>query len=592
MRHGKILEYVDENNAGVIMGMVYGDTEYISKGTEENFEKIGISHLTAVSGANVATVIAVVTFALDKFKINKYAKALIQMLFILAFLVLCNSELSILRACIMAICSIIFKLLDKKYSVFCSMLISLYIILLINPYSFLNVGMQLSFAASLSLILFSKLMENVIKKVFRVEKFENKSKKTKKLYSPFKLLFKFITSILEFFSLTVSAQILILPLQIEYFKEYPLSNFIANIVASFLDTPICILGIISVLFIWVPFLSLGLIYVTSIFTRILIFSSEVISKFAYNITFREQNITIYIIYYILVLCIWLRNLRNSGKIWPKLSMLKYRCSIAIIFCILVLVTFVTNIFVQDFVYFFNVGQGSMNLVITQNVCILIDAGSTNSNNAHNALKAFLKNKNRKYIDVIIITHFDADHVNGIPELIESFKVGKFLVPNVPTDSEYAIQIFEIIHLKNIPCKQVNNGYVDSVGNVEIEIFSPGENLITQGESFSNDNSIVCGVRVNNTNILFMGDATKYTEQKLLYDEKILKYTWDILVVGHHGSSTSTTEEFIQKILPKVAIISAKKSVYGHPSRTVLEILKKYNVRIYITENLGGIKYEL
>lgn len=588
----KLLEYLDENNAGVIMGMVYGDTEHISIETKENFEKIGISHLTAVSGSNVATVIMVITYALDKFKINKYVKFLIQIIFILAFLILCNSELSIMRACIMAICSIIFKLLGKKYSVFYSMAISLYIILLINPYSILNVGMQLSFVASLSLILFSKLVENGVKKICKISSFEEKVQSIKRIPKFFKFIFKVPIAILEFLSLTISAQILILPLQIEYFKEYPLSNFIANIVASFLDTPICIIGVVSVLFIWIPYASNFLVYVTSIFTKLLIVSSQIISNFAYNVTFKEQSIVVYVVYYTLILFMWLRSSSLFTKTIKRISKLKYRCSLAIIFLILILVTVFTNFFPKEFVYFFNVGQGSMNLVMSSNACVLIDAGSTNVNTAYNVLEAFFKNLNRVKIDIIVVTHFDADHVNAIPEILNNFTVGKLLIPNVPMTSEYSTQILELAKSNNVPYEAVNFGYIANIGNIQLEIFSPTSKYITYGESFSNDNSLVCSVSLNETNILFMGDATKYTEKMLLYDESKLKRKWDILVVGHHGSSTSTTEEFVQKIMPEVAVISAKKSVYGHPSQTVLEILRKYNIRIYITENLGGIKYKL
>ena len=586
----KLLQYLDENNAGVIMGMVYGDTEHISVETKENFEKIGISHLTAVSGSNVATVIMVITYALDKFKLNKYIKNLIKIIFILSFLILCNSELSIMRACIMAICSILFKWKGKKYSVFYSIAISFYIILIINPYAILNVGMQLSFMASLSLILFSELVQKSLKNICKVNSFKQKACDAKMATKFFKFLSKLFGMIIEFLSLTISAQILILPLQIEYFKEYPLSNFLANIVASFLDTPICILGIVSVLFIWLPCISNILVYLTSIFTRLLIFSSDVISSFAYNITFKEQNISVYILYYVLIFCIWLRSTNFFAKRIKKISKLKYRCSIAIVFLILILVTTFTNIFFKEFVYFFNVGQGSMNLVMTRKVSVLVDAGSTNINTAYNALYAFLKNMNRNKVDIIVITHFDADHVNAVPDILKNFDVGKILIPNVPEDSKYYTQILELAKVNNVPYKGVNAGYIENIWGIHIEVLSPGAELITYGESFSNDNSLVCLVNVNETNILFMGDATKYTEEKLLYNEKLLKRKWDIVVIGHHGSNTSTTEEFIQTVNPKIAIISAKKSVYGHPSKTVLEILKKYNIRIYITENLGGIKY--
>ena len=588
----KLLKCVDQNNAGVIMGMVYGETEHISIETKENFEKIGIGHLTAVSGSNVATVILVITYALDKFKINKYIKFLIQIIFILVFLILCNSELSIMRACIMAICSILFKLLGKKYSVFYSVAISLYIILLINPYSILNVGMQLSFVASLSLILFSKLVENSIKNICRVPIIEKKAQNIKSAHNFLRCFLKLSIVTLEFLSLTISAQILILPLQIEYFKEYPLSNFIANVVASFLDTPICILGIISVLLIWIPYISNVLVYITSLFTRLLIFCSQIISRYAYNINFKSQSIIVYVLYYTIIFCIWLKSSGVFSKRIKKISKLKYRCSLVIFSLILILVTVLTNVLPKEFVYFFNVGQGSMNLLMTKKACVLIDAGSTNINTAYNVLYGFLKNMNRKKIDTIIITHFDADHVNAVPEILKNFDVGKLLIPNVPEDSEYYTQILELANANNVSYKAVNTGYIEKIWGIQIEVLLPGTDLITEGESFSNDNSMVCVVNVNETNILFMGDATKYTEEKLLCNENVLKRKWDIVVIGHHGSNTSTTEEFIQTVNPKIAVISAKKSVYGHPSKTVLETLKKYNIRIYITENLGGIKYML
>lgn len=212
------------------------------------------------------------------------------------------------------------------------------------------------------------------------------------------------------------------------------------------------------------------------------------------------------------------------------------------------------------VSFINVGQGDSTLIRIKNKAYLIDTGGlTYTDLATNSLIPYLK-KNRIYsLDSVFITHYDFDHYGALESLNSNFKINN---------------IYDYNNFKEFNDSSIN------IRNLNNSSFSLDEN----------DNSLVLYLSLSSYNFLFMGDASINIEKNIMNEYKDLKV--DYLKVGHHGSKTSTSREFIEFLKPKEAIISCGvNNFYNHPSDEVISTLNEYNVKIRRTDLEGTITYK-
>ena len=232
-----------------------------------------------------------------------------------------------------------------------------------------------------------------------------------------------------------------------------------------------------------------------------------------------------------------------------------------LFCLNLLVIFIPiKNYICEQVSFINVGQGSSTLIRSGNTTILIDTGGlTYKDIGRENLIPYFK-KNRIYdIDLLITTHDDFDHSGAVTSLKENFKVKRYV-------TDYNV----------FPIK---------IGNFEFKNY----NIYPELWNEENDESLVIGFKTKKHHYLIMGDAPSKIEKRIIQDNR--KIPCDILLVGHHGSKTSTSKEFIEYVKPKVGIISCgRNNKYGHPNNEVLDILKKYHVKIRRTDLEGTITY--
>lgn len=276
---------------------------------------------------------------------------------------------------------------------------------------------------------------------------------------------------------------------------------------------------------------------------------------------------------------------------------------SLVFVCAIICAQIYQLYFENYVIFFNVGQGSMALIRQDRKVIVIDMGSTSKSASSNALDNYLKAKAIKKVDLLLITHFHSDHVNGLYSLSDNIEISNiaYLEPEASFNvvEEY-YKVMEIIDEKEISKLQLKN--LDSMGynNVRITLLAPEDDIV-QASDIANANSVIYIACVSGKNYLFMGDATK--ESETYYIDKIKNSNDDsykevekllgniyVASIGHHGSNTSTSEEFLENINLEYAVISARKSVYGHPSDEVLKRLEKFNIKYYLTEEKGAIKF--
>ena len=224
----------------------------------------------------------------------------------------------------------------------------------------------------------------------------------------------------------------------------------------------------------------------------------------------------------------------------------------------------------------DVGQGESTLIVTPyNKTILIDGGGSETDDVgKNTLLPYLLDRKITKIDYVIISHFDTDHVGGILTVLEELKVGKVIISKQYENSENYEKFLEIIKEKNILVKQVNaRDNINIEKNVQIKALFPNTKLIS--ENSSNNNSLVFKLTFNDFSVLFTGDIEEIAEVRLaqMYGKSdILKST--VLKVAHHGSKSSSIQEFLELVQSKIALIGVgKNNLYGHPN---FEVLKSLN----------------
>lgn len=191
------------------------------------------------------------------------------------------------------------------------------------------------------------------------------------------------------------------------------------------------------------------------------------------------------------------------------------------------------------------------------------------------------------IDAFIITNPDQDHIAGFLDVLKIYKVDKVFEPGTLTDSKVYQNLKNKINKNNIPNILAKKGMkLNLGGGVFIDILFPDRNVSAWS---TNDGSIVARLSYGNTSIMLTGDATIKTEKIILEENFMAQLNSDILKVGHHGSRTSTSLEFVKNVSPAYAFISdGKDNKYGHPHQDTLDTLSAFGVKIFRTDMLGAI----
>jgi competence protein ComEC len=237
------------------------------------------------------------------------------------------------------------------------------------------------------------------------------------------------------------------------------------------------------------------------------------------------------------------------------------------------------------IYFLDVGQGDCTLIRTRGGDILIDAGPES---AQDALCLRLKQLGVKEIALAVFTHPDEDHVGGADGVLSQFSVREVWLPVREMDNPSAARMEQVIEKLGIKRKNVKAGEVLTIGDAAVATLAP---LGDAGKD-PNDNSIVLRVTCGDIGMLFMGDASAKVEQKLIETYANGHISAQLYKVGHHGSSTSNTEAFLNVVKPTYAVICASiDNSYGHPHGVVVERLQSIGATVLMTATDGEVVLE-
>ena len=234
------------------------------------------------------------------------------------------------------------------------------------------------------------------------------------------------------------------------------------------------------------------------------------------------------------------------------------------------------------VHFIDVGQGDSILIqLPSRQNMLIDAGD---NDKGEVVIDYLKKQGVTRIDYLVGTHPHADHIGGMDDVIDEFAIGEIYMPKVTHTTKTYMDVLEAIDKKNLKIKATKTGMTIPLEDVKAEILAPDGEMKSDN---LNDYSIVIKLTYGETVFLLQGDAEKKTEANILASGTDIKA--DVIKLGHHGSSTSSTTKYIEAVDPDYAVITlAKDNKYGHPHKEVMTLMDEKGITVYRTDEDGTI----
>lgn len=550
----KIEREFPSSTVGVTQALLFGETGMITEDTMKAFRELGVVHLLAISGLHVGLIFAVLYYCLLRTGVTKESVTWIGIVFLLCYIVLTGASPSVMRASSMLIVILISRKVVSKLRTIDSLSVVFVMLVLYDPYTVFNVGFQLSFMVSFSLVVSSAVILNTS------------------------------SSIAQLMRVTLVAQLSSLPIVIYHFYEFSLMGFLTNL----LYVPLFSVIVLPLTII---------VYILSVEWMILLHKhlmdgiqwvSTFIASFPLSTIVTGKPSFLLLIGYLIAIYL--------AFVWFEKR--KYMLSGVLLLFYAAFHMLLNTYHPHGEIVFMDVGQGDATLIKLpyNRGTYLIDTGGevqfpkeeweerkNRFSVGEDIVVPFLKSKGITSVDALILTHGDLDHIGGSEAVLEEMKVKEILMsPNSEEKGEMR-KIMKIARQKRIPVKEAHYPYRWAGDNDGLHIVSP------QDEEYEgNNDSIVLYGEIGSLKWLFTGDLEELGEKELIrnFDLPI-----DVLKVGHHGSNTSTTEEFLVETNPSVAVISAgETNRFGHPHPEVMERLKRRGITIYSTGENGAITY--
>lgn len=519
---------INLDNSDYYLAFILGDKTLLSSEIYNSFQSNGISHLLALSGMHINILLLIINMFLKKFKESK--RIIITSIILIIFLILTGLTASLQRATIFYILKNINNKFNLRYSNIKLLFIVAFIILFINPFLIYDLGFIYSFIVCFGIFYYSDFIKgNYVVKLFKL--------------SLVTFLFSMPITIMVNYEVNLSS-IFINMLFVPWISliVYPLSliSFIIPILNPLFGFTINITNNMNMLF----------------------------SKISLIINIPKLSIILIILFYLVLLV-------RKKKL--------YICLFLILIFGKVIVLFDKNYYA----YFFDIGQGDASVLVSphQKEVLMIDTGgkityekeewqkSNKTYNISDGVIKFLKSRGINKLDYLIISHGDQDHAGDALNIIKKLNVKKVVLNNGSTNSLE---------------KKIINTSVKITNNYNLKYF----NVINLNNDFydnENDASLVNYITFLKYKFLFMGDAPRSVEEKII--EKYNLFNIDVLKVGHHGSKTSSSKYFVDKIIPKYSVISVgRNNRYGHPHEEALSNL--INTKILRTDSDGTITFKI
>lgn len=534
---------------GFAMALTTGNRSGLSDLAKANLKASGIYHALALSGMHLSILMGITGFLALR---HRRMRALLGIPVTILFTIITGCSASMVRAAVMQILLLSAGLFHRERDIPTSLALALGILMAENPWCILNWGLQLSFLSVIGITLFSS-------RLYRF--FMGKKKK-----GHFRKAKRFVASSL---SVTFSAMVMTMPCMAVYFGYIslvsPLTNLLTSTVISFCFGGSLITALMGLIYMPVArILGWGIAWGF----RYIQLISGILSKIPFGLLHTRSFYSL-IWLVLLYFMIALLAKRNTRKIIPL-------CCVIASYSICTLFTLLEGL--SPAVTALDVGQGQCILMESGGgTTIMVDCGG-NRGNAGDVAAEYLSSIGENKIDLLIITHYDDDHVGGIPELLGRVQVDAIALPDIAHETRYLLS--QQAQEQGISLYFVETDLRVSFGSGNLTIYSP----LSNGDS--NETGLSVLASLGSMTLLVTGDMDADTERRLIAEKDLPDI--DVLVAGHHGSKYSTSEELLEATCPERVIISVGDNSYGHPAAEILARIAAFEAEILRTDLSGSV----
>ncbi|MBK8987991.1 MAG: DNA internalization-related competence protein ComEC/Rec2 [Chloroflexi bacterium] len=570
---------IPDPEAALLSGILLGNDNGIPPDLAEDFRVTGMTHIIAISGFNIALLIAILISLVDPFLPRKTA-VLVAVVGVILYTILVGAEASVVRAAIMgSLFLFTSRWLGRRNFAYASLFFAGFLMTLFRPLTLWDVGFQLSFTATLGLMLYADPFTTWTRRQLYHVADRPVSNQAMGILS-------------EAVLLTVAAQILTLPLMIGYFRQLSLISLLANAFVLPIQPGVMLWGGAATLvgMVWAP-LGQPLAWVAWLFLTATIRLVRAFAAVPFAAVPLHVPLTgILLMYAVIGAVTWFvkatpeRRTAVSDFLRQNISQ-RLALGGSLVVLLLVGSWWASQPDGRLHVAFLDVGQGDAIFIQTPTGRqILVDGGNFPSV-LTDRLGRHMPFWDRD-IDILIATHPDADHVTGLTALFDRYQVGR-VITNGQGLGESAIYdaVLQAAAAQGTPVHRALAGEVIEIGDgVRLEVLHPG--AVLTGDR--NENSVVLRLVYGDFSALLTGDADEASEAVMLANGRSLASL--VLKAGHHGSQTSSSPPFLQAVQPQVLIISSgADNKFGHPHPEVLEWAQKLGTAVLRTDELGTIE---
>ena len=551
----------DPRVSGFLTAELTGDKSAMDDGDYLAMQETGLAHLFAVSGLHCAFLVTLLALLISRRQRLLCAVTIPLLLF---YMVMVGMSPSVVRACIMQIFLLIAPLFRRGSDPLTSLAAALLVILLCNPFAAASVSLQLSFSATLGMVLLSPRLYKLLTGWYKGK------------CRPLRTALCFVAANL---SATLSAVVFTAPLTAWYFRIFvlvaPLSSLLAvpaagwSFMAAFVTV---LLG-----FVWLPLASL-LGWISWALVRYILWIANGMMSWRYHAVYFTNPYLIYWLLFLYAVFIGCAATPDGKR--------KYLLASALSVLTLTAAIWVNR---QDYQYgvltalTLDVGQGESVILTSGGETALVDCGSSNSYKDPGGLAAdTLHSMGVRELSAVVVTHYHADHTNGLYEVLRRIPVQTVYLPDI--EDEYGVRerLVSLAEEKGAQVTYVTKETADTLGDTVLTIYPP-----VQSGGDLNELGLTALASAGDFDLLITGDMSGSTEKKLV--ETYALPDIEVLVVSHHGSRYSSNIRFLKAVMPEAAVISVGDNNYGHPSEETLQRLLAVGADIWRTDQQGTIR---
>jgi competence protein ComEC len=577
-----IYRQLPDPQASLLSGILLGDDSGLPSGLQDQFRASGLTHIIAISGFNIA-ILAGVLLALGRPLLSRRTGAILALIGLALYTILVGAEASVVRAAIMgALLIVAVRLLGRPTFAPAGLFTAGMVMTLADPDILWHVGFQLSFMATLGLMLYVEPVSAWLRG------------RLARLTTPERA--RQLTGVLaEIMLATLAAQFLVLPLLVGHFEELSLISLPANLLVLPAQPGVMIWGGLATVsgLLW-PALGQALAWVAWLFLTWSITWVRFFGSLPYAAVPLRLPLPALTAAYALILSLtWLARL-PAEKRSQSLARLRGRLSAygvvagASVVTVLLLAWVSSRPSGRLHVHFLDVGQGDATFITTPGGRqILIDGGAYPS-----VLGERLGDRMPfwdRSLDLVVASHPDADHVAGLPGLFDRYRVGRLLTNGQRAESGAFQSLLVAAARSGTAVQAATAGTILVVDGVRLEILHPPpEFTLSAGAEHDNERSLGLRLVYGDFSLLLTGDAEAAAERAMLGSGRDLSAL--VYQAGHHGANTSSSAAFLGAVQPQVVVVSVgAENRFGHPHPEALRRVERAGASLLRTDELGSIE---